>query len=182
MRILIFIFIGSLITSCASTSYVAPETTYFETSNEKVTTNNTSNAYKGIDMTNVGGTLNANEQILDPKKINNDYKEALRRSKCEKKFWARYEFGNYFGSLASINKITPYDIIAGDDYARRNISKMVWYEAFDNYTKYLSFQFPEAVKNKFDQEMSNDQEKKRNERLVFNEQVKRDYECYKKLK
>ena len=43
-------------------------------------------------------------------------------------------------------------------------------------------EMPDAISNKFNQELPTEAEKEKNKKAVFNTSIKRDYECYKKLK
>jgi len=122
------------------------------------------------------------QKELENKKIDAEYVMALKTNKCEKQYWSRYEFGEYFQTIASRNKITPHDVIYGDAYTRRNISRAVWSEAFENLVKYSATHMPDAIKNKFEQEFEDEAKKNQNQKSVFNVSIKRDYECYKKLK
>lgn len=110
--------------------------------------------------------------------IEDNYRKFLKSpNKCEKKYWTRYEFGQYFQDLANRNKISAWDVANGDAYTRRNISTFVRPEISDNYSTYIVVHMPEAAREKF--EKSSEKEEKA---AVFNACIRRDYECYKRLK
>lgn len=119
---------------------------------------------------------------LENLQIDNDYKNALKTNICEKQYWSRYEFAEYFIHFAKIAKITPYDVIAGDTYQRRDLKGYSWDEFFNNYAKYVGSHMPDQIRNKFDQEFESEEKKTQNQKSVFNMSIKRDYDCYKKLK
>lgn len=116
------------------------------------------------------------------KEIEAAYKQALKTNNCAKEYWSRYEFAEYFTSFAKIGKVTPYDVLNGSPYERRNLTQYSYDEFFNNYAKYVGSHMPEAFRDKFEQEFPSEEEKTKNQKSVFNTSIMRDYECYKKLK
>lgn len=111
------------------------------------------------------------------------YKDFLAQgNKCDRAFWTRYEFGGYFQELADENKITPYEVVFGDAYARRNISRALWNEAKTNFFNYWITHMPRPAQAMMGQKFPTEQEYDANQKAVFNASIKRDYECYRKLK
>lgn len=115
-------------------------------------------------------------------KVESAYKAALKTNKCEKKYWSRYEFGEYFTSFAKRGKITPYDVVNGSEYERRHLKLYSWDEFLNNYVKYVGNLMPDTMKQKFEQEFNSEEAKVKNQKAVFNLSIQRDYDCYKKLK
>jgi len=112
----------------------------------------------------------------------NQYQSFLKTFNCNAKDWARYEFGEYFQSLALQYKISPFDLAKGDAYARRNIPAALKEEIQRNYHNYTNTHIPWETANKFYLRFPTIEEEWKNQRAVFNELIKRDYGCYKKLK
>lgn len=110
------------------------------------------------------------------------YQSFLKTYKCNPGEWSRYEFGAYFQKLAFIHKISPYDLAKGADYARRNISPDMKNEIQRNYFNYTNTNIPWQIANKFYQNFPTIEAEAKNQRSIFNDLVKRDSECYKKLK
>ncbi len=120
------------------------------------------------------------------KKTVSEYREFLKANNCEAQYWSRYEFGWYFQRIATPNKITPFDLIFGDAYKTRNIDKAVLREANKNYFTYLNQQMPDPIREMFftasGGELDEIFAQKIDPKSVFNTSVRRDYECYVKLK
>lgn len=125
------------------------------------------------------------------------YADFLKTNKCEKQYWSRYELAEFFQTKADRNKLTPYDLVTGDSYTRRGVSAADQLGAQTRYINYLT-EMPEPINKKFNQRFrgngkntsDNDtiknyeskEKQTKNQRVVFNNSVKRDYECYLKLK
>jgi hypothetical protein len=107
-------------------------------------------------------------------RIDSDYKEFIKSNKCDTARWSSYEYGAYFQMLGDIFKITPYDIVFGDAYTVRKIKSDNLSEAKSNYFKYVNHHMPKPIQDKFFEIIG--------QREVFNLSIKRDYECYLKLK
>lgn len=120
-----------------------------------------------------------NEKAAKNKKIELDYNEILKNNNCDKKYWFRYEFGNYFQTIADRNKVTPYDLIVGDAYSKRNISQSLQKEIMENYFRY---RMPDAIMEKFAEKLGSEELEEQNRKTVWNNSVERDNFCYKKLK
>lgn len=125
--------------------------------------------------------LSDDETPPDNKKIDAAYKAALKSNKCDKKQWSRYKHSEFFISAAAEGKITPYDVAWGDAYTRRNVPATRTLFLMSHLSDYL-VEMPEAIHNKFNQEFPTEAAKEKNQKAVFNTSIKRDYDCYKKLK
>jgi hypothetical protein len=107
-------------------------------------------------------------------RIDSEYIVFLKTNNCEKANWSRYEYGEYFHSISTHFKVTPYDLVFGDAYTTRKIRKDLLAEAKRNYFSYVNDEMPQPIHDKYFQI--------EDQKTVFNTSVKRDYECYKKLK
>jgi flagellar biosynthesis GTPase FlhF len=99
----------------------------------------------------------------------------LADTKCYKDKWTTYEFGEYFNRYSKENKITPYKVVFGSSYERRNISSFVVSEILDNYLKVAAFHLPESCRT-----IAGDG--KELEAEHFNKFIAKWDVCYKKLK
>ncbi len=97
---------------------------------------------------------------------------------CTPDDWSRYEFGNYYAEYAIKYKTTPYKLVFGSHYEKRNIDSWRKDEIIDNYFKYFSHlnRHLEAYGYYFNNLNEDKQEQ------VFNRVVKNDNTCYNKLK
>lgn len=110
--------------------------------------------------------------------IKNDFEKEMSDKNCNKDLWLKYKWGNIFQTEANEAKITPFDIIYGDPYTTRNIEYNLLIALQDGFINYVTTSFTPVEKEMFFATESGSQQRK----TVFNKIVKKDYNCYNKLK
>ena len=121
------------------------------------------------------------ESKAKTEKVTLEYEQFLKTNKCETNYWQRYKRANQIKQTAESGKISPYDLAFGDEYTRRNVSSILRIGIGGTIWDYLR-DMPNISNDKFKQEFPNKQDEKANKTKVFNTSVKRDHECYLKLK
>jgi hypothetical protein len=89
--------------------------------------------------------------------------------------------GEQYHSFAAKNKVSPYELAFGDDHTLRNVSAADRLWATGRFIDYLA-ELPEPLTKKFNNTFASENATAANKKSVFNTAVKRDHECYLKLK
>lgn len=110
--------------------------------------------------------------------IKNDFEKEMSDKNCNKDLWLKYKWGNIFQTEANEAKITPFDIIYGDPYTTRNIEAGLLIALKNGFIDYASTWFTPTEFEMFSATEIGSKQRKD----IFNRIVKKDYNCYNKLK